>query len=209
MIASLLICGLFLACVACWIVYTGRKAVWPKPVRLIMLAALALSIPLYFSLSSVTKLDAIEQKQAELKQLRSQIRDLEMAVKANPKDTPSWLMLGQSLAAAQQFDAAADAFKHALVLSGGNAKIMVVYAKTLILAAQGEVTDKAKDALRMVLMLEPGQPDAEYYTGLGEVQQGDFASAQKRWMKARDALPKNSEFRRHIEDKLSKLAKRM
>ncbi len=147
------------------------------------------SAGLYLTLGQGPILPLIESEQASQSGIRQQVAELEKKLQDNPKDLPAWLSLGTLWMNAGQFQPASQAYKQAVLLSGGNAAIIMQYAIALIMANDGTVSDEATESLKMVLTLAPKHPEARYYMAIRHEQQGEKEQAIQLFDGLLDDLP--------------------
>jgi len=143
-------------------------------------------------------------RQEKLAELKKNIVSRSDAVKANPKNLGAWVELGQDFMETGQYPAAANAFKQSVVLSRGNPLLIMAYAQSLILTADGKVTDDAKKSLDMVVMQQPENPEARYYLAVRQLQDGHTQEAMKEMKALYHSLPADSPLKAMIDQKIGK-----
>ena len=97
---------------------------------------------------------------------------LEQRLAQNPDDLEGWALLGRTFMLQSEYGRASDALARALSLSGGDPQLRAAWAESLVLAAEGEVTERAEDGFRAVVAARPGEPRARFYLGLAHSQRG-------------------------------------
>lgn len=117
---------------------------------------------------------------------------LNARVRENPKDLAAYATLGQLLMETGKHTASAEAYRHAVLLSGGDPMLILQYNKALIFAAGGQVSDKAAEGLHMVLKLLPGQPEARYFLAIQSLQAGNAEAAMQEMKALYHELPEDS-----------------
>lgn len=115
-----------------------------------------------------------------------------------------WAELGQIQSSAENYRAAADAFKQAAIVSEGDAEYILQLGRNLMFAEEGTVTDEARDAFVVVEKLS-NHPEATFYLAVYDVQQGNAASAKTRFEHLLATLPEGIPLRRTIEKQLELL----
>lgn len=101
---------------------------------------------------------------------------------SDSNDLQGWSMLGNAYLLMGRYADAANAYTHARSLSGDkNADILADYGESVTLANPGDFMGKAMPAFETALKLEPGNPRALWYGGLGALERGDKSLAISRW----------------------------
>ncbi len=119
------------------------------------------------------------QFQAEVAREQPNIDRLKARVKESPEELIPWVLLGSAYMKTARYAAGAEAYKRAVVLSGGEPGLILQYNKALIFAAGGEVTDEAKKGMEMALKLDPGNPEARYFLAIRKLQDDKAEEAMK------------------------------
>lgn len=116
---------------------------------------------------------AVEQMVAELsKRLHS----------TDGNDLQGWEMLGHSYVVMERYPDAVDAYSRAYKLAGDNhAEVLSGYAEAMTLANPDDFMSKALPLFERALQLDPANPQALWYGGLGAFERGDNKQAVKRW----------------------------
>lgn len=118
-------------------------------------------------------------------------------------DLQGWEMLGHAYLLMGRYADAADAYNRARTLSSdGNAKVLAGYGEAMALADPDDFMSKAMPAFEKALQLDPSNPQALWYGGLGALEHGDKALAVSRWqaLLAQDPPP---EYRAIIEKSIT------
>lgn len=93
-----------------------------------------------------------------------------------------WEELGHAYMLMNRYQDAEDAFAHARVLSSdGNAAVLANYGEAVALADPKEFMSKAMPAFEKALQLDPHNPQALWYGGLGALENGNKELAVARW----------------------------
>lgn len=97
-------------------------------------------------------------------------------------DLQGWVMLGHSYVVMGRYADALDAFSHAHGLAGDtNADVLAGYAEAITLADPSKFMGQALPLFEKTLKLDPANPQALWYGGLGAYEQGDKPLAVQRW----------------------------
>lgn len=159
---------------------------------------------LYYALGAPEMIPLLAQREEKIAALKTEIIKNSEAVKADPKNLAAWVALGQSFIETNQYDAAANAFKQSVLLSGGDPVLIFSYAKALILTADGKVTDAAKKSLEMVLLQQPDNPEARYWLIVRQLQDGHTQDAMKVMKKLYRSLPDDAPLRKMIDKQIGR-----
>jgi cytochrome c-type biogenesis protein CcmH len=96
----------------------------------------------------------------------------EQQLVANPEDGAGWDVLAPIYYRSGRVEEAVVAFRNALRLLGATPVRLGGYAESLIALSGGLVTNEARDALQKLLVIEPGDPRAQFYLALALKQEG-------------------------------------
>lgn len=114
----------------------------------------------------------------DMQQALAQIRD---HLKGHPDDLTGWLLLARSEVSLGHFADGAEAYRHAVDLSGHRADVVGDWGEAQVMAAGGTVTPAARDAFEAALKDREAAPRARYYLALAQLQHGDVAGALAAW----------------------------
>ena len=103
-----------------------------------------------------------------------------------------------------QFSAAANAYKQAVLLSGGNPVFIMAYSRALIMEADGEVTDDAKKSLDIVLVLQPENEEARYFMAVRKLQSGNSREAMTEMKELYKSLADGSPLKAMIDRQIGR-----
>ena len=96
---------------------------------------------------------------------------------AKPDDGKGWAVLAPVYMRLERYADAAHAYAEALRLLGDEPARRAAYGEALVAAADGVVTDKAREAFAKALAAQPGQPQARFYLALAAEQDGKTSDA--------------------------------
>ena len=114
-------------------------------------------------------------------------------------DLQGWEVLGHAYLLMGRYADAENAYQQARRLSGDeNAEVLSGYGEAVALANPDEFMNTAMPAFEKALRLDPRNPQALWYGGLGALQRGDKDLAVSRW-NALLAQDPPAEYRRIIE----------
>lgn len=117
----------------------------------------------------------------------------------DPDDLQGWEMLGHAYMLMSRYQDAVVAYSHARTLSSdGNAEVLAGYGEAVALANPADFMSKAMPAFEKALQLNPHNPQALWYGGLGALEGGNKRLAVTRW-NALLAQNPPAEYRKIIE----------
>ena len=114
-------------------------------------------------------------------------------------DVQGWVMLGHSYVIMGRYPDAVEAYSHARSLTGDkDADVLSGYAEASTLADPSQFMDKTLPLFEKTLELNPANPQALWYGGLGAFERGDKKLAVSRWQALLQQDPP-AEYRQVIE----------
>lgn len=165
---------------------------------------LAASFGLYAFLGAPDILPLLEARNQKIAEVKSSMLKHSEQVKANPKDLDAWVGLGQDFIESGQWEAATNAFKQAVLLSKGDPLLIMAYAKSMILAENGQVSDQTKKSLEMVVLQQPQHEEARYWLIVKKLQDGKTEEAMKAMKELYASLPDGSPVKEMIDRQIGK-----
>ena len=122
-----------------------------------------------------------------------------------PGNLEGWVMLGRSYFIMQRYREAAQAYSHAMALSGEeNPDLLADYAESLAMAHGNTMAGAPAKLLERALAADPAHPKALWYGGLAAYEVRDYALATDRWQKLMQLLPPDSDNARQLQEYLAK-----
>jgi len=101
---------------------------------------------------------------------------------ANPDNPEGWLMLGRSYMSLQNYTGAIEAFEKAVELeSARKPQALVSLGEALLASTGSEIDGRVASLFENALALDPNNPQALFYGGIGAFNRGDTALAADRW----------------------------
>jgi len=101
---------------------------------------------------------------------------------ANPDNPEGWLMLGRSYMSLQNYTGAIEAFEKAVELeSAQKPQALVSLGEALLASTGSEIDGRVASLFENALALDPNNPQALFYGGIGAFNRGDTALAADRW----------------------------
>lgn len=122
-------------------------------------------------------------RQASVASVEQMVTQLAQRLRTTDQnDLQGWEMLAHAYLLMGRYQDAADAYARARSLSGdGNSEVLAGYGEALALADPNEFMSKAMPAFEKALQLDPRNPQALWYGGLGALERGDKNVAIARW----------------------------
>ena len=139
---------------------------------------------------SVTLADRAEERQRaqEIAGLAAQLK-ARLESEADGGRTDGWVLLGQTYLRMERFQDAAGAFAVVIERPDATSAVWSLYAEALILAEDGRVTPKARNAAERAYTLDPMNPAASYYSALALEQAGQPEEAHDLLLKRLSQTP--------------------
>ena len=159
---------------------------WPlwRESRVVVLGGvLALGVAvfaLYRVVGTPAGVDAANVAPQSPASLDQAIAELRAALEKKPDEPEGWRLLGQSLAAQQDFAGALDAYARALKLAPDYADLLVETAQVRMLS-QRKADAETFAMLSRALELQPNHQRARWFLGVAQRQSGQSAEAAKTW----------------------------
>lgn len=179
---------------------TREKAIVSALVIVLLCAAL------YLHLGAPFTAQQIAAQQAQNAETMARMQALQNASTSRSLTASEWAELGAAYMEAERYTESAEALRHAVTESGGDADLIMAYGKALMLAADGAVTAEAARAFEMAATLMPQNPEPEFLLAVGAMQSGDKEAAQTRFARLYDKLPPQAPLRGIIRARLDALA---
>ena len=130
---------------------------------------------------------------------REPVERLAARLESDPDDLEGWLLLGRSHLVLQRYPEAADAFRRAAALSGGDPEILSMLGETVVWASDGVVAPEAVQAFQRVLALRPEDPAARFHLALARAQAGAVREAYDMWRALAADTPADAPWRGDLE----------
>jgi cytochrome c-type biogenesis protein CcmH len=101
---------------------------------------------------------------------------------ANPDNPEGWQMLGRSYMSIGNYTGAVEAFEKAVELeSAQKPQALVSLGEALLASTGSEIDGRVASLFENALALDPNNPQALFYGGIGAFNRGDTALAADRW----------------------------
>ena len=120
------------------------------------------------------------------------VSQVEAHLAKNPNDGAGWEVIAPVYLRLGRFDDAAAAWRKSIALNGENAARDAGLGEALVAAANGVVTDDAKQAFTKAAAGDPNEAKASYFLGLADEQDGNREAAAARWRAMLQDAPPNA-----------------
>ena len=115
--------------------------------------------------------------------ISSAIATLEARLQAKPNDAEGWRMLGLAFFQSQKFGEAAQAYAKATQIDPGKAEYWSALGEARVLGGPGDkLVPDAKFAFEKAVAIDPKDPRARYFLGVGQDMAGDHKGAVNAWI---------------------------
>src|SRR5579863_2820884 len=137
--------------------------------------------------------------------LAAAIAKVEVHLLHNPNDGRGYEVLIPAYLNVGRLDDAAHAAAMAMQLLGATPERKTIYGETLVYAAHGVVTEKARKLFTEAAAADPPQLKAIFFLGLAAAQDGDKAKAKDYWQRVYAKMPKGSPLSDEVQARLAAL----
>jgi cytochrome c-type biogenesis protein CcmH len=134
---------------------------------------------------------------------------LEKRLEKTPDDVDGWILLGRSYAALKNWDRANTILQQTTKKWPDNVDVKVAYGESLMAAADGRVTDAARQAFDAAIAIDPTNVRARYNLALFEFQTGHADTAHADWLNLANGLPSDSPWRPEIQARLDETSAKL
>ena len=137
------------------------------------------------------------------------VAQLDAHLKQHPEDLAGWILLGRTELSLGNFKKSAEAYRHAVELSGHRADVVGDWAEAEVMASGGMVTPAAHQAFEAGLK-DPGTaPRARYYLALAQEQQGDVKGALQAWSALVADSPADAQWLPVVRERIAEAAAKL
>lgn len=164
----------------------------------------SLALALYLHLGSPFTVRDIARQQQENLELLARIAELE-ARHVEDRDALAWAELGAGYMVTERYADAAEALRHAVVASEGDPRLVMAYGKAQMLAADGNITEGARQAFIIAARLMPDNPEPSFLLAVERMQAGDRDGARQRFRELLPRLPEGAPLRHIVESRVAEL----
>jgi cytochrome c-type biogenesis protein CcmH len=195
----------------------AQKAPGKWMALVVMLAIPAASVALYLAFGEYRVIENPELVRAApathtAAAPQMSLEEMEAAIKErlrdNPEDAEGWFMLGRTMMAKQQFDAAVTAFQRSNDLLANEPGIMFALADALAMQNDGNLLGEPEALVQRGLALAPRFPNGLWLAGMAAEQRLDFKSAHRYWTQLLPLIADNPASTQEIKGLLTTLEER-
>jgi cytochrome c-type biogenesis protein CcmH len=136
------------------------------------------------------------------------IGQVEQHLAQKPNDGAGWQVIAPVYLQLGRFDDAVMAFRKSLALNGETASRDSDLGEALVAAANGVVTDEAKQNFERAAARDPHDPKAQYFLGLADEQDGKKEAAATKWRALLDEAPAGAPWAVFVRRALARITSR-
>jgi cytochrome c-type biogenesis protein CcmH len=135
----------------------------------------------------------------------SLVSQVEAHLAHNPNDGAGWEVIAPVYLQLGRFDDAVQARRKVIALNGDSAARESDLGEALVAAANGVVTDDAKQAFQHAVTADAQDSKARYFLGLADEQDGNRAAAAAKWRAMLDAAPHDAPWASFVRTALARV----
>jgi cytochrome c-type biogenesis protein CcmH len=143
----------------------------------------------------------------ERSDIDAMVAQVEAHLADNPHDAQGWLVLAPAYRGMGRYGDAAEAFARAIEIAPATAGLLADYGEVLVLAEEGLVSARARDAFQQALALDAENTKALFYRGMAERQDGEHEQALATWQSMLEHAPADTAWRPAVERQMASLAR--
>jgi cytochrome c-type biogenesis protein CcmH len=133
------------------------------------------------------------------------IAKVETHLTQHPEDARGYEVLVPIYIRLGRFEDAVRIAATAVQKLGESPQRLTTYGEALVGAAQGEVTQEAREVFAKAAAHDPAPAEAFFYLGLAAAQKGDHSAAKDYWQRLLAQSPKDAPWRADLEGRLAAL----
>src|SRR5579863_7708131 len=138
--------------------------------------------------------------------IESLVSQVEAHLASNPNDGAGWEVLAPVYLRMGRAGDAVAAWRKAIALNGDSPARESSLGEALVAAANGVVTDEAKQAFQKAVAGDPHDAKAGYYLGLAHEQDGDSAAAAATWRALLAQAPPDAPWAGFVREALARVS---
>jgi cytochrome c-type biogenesis protein CcmH len=136
----------------------------------------------------------------------SLIGQVEAHLARDPNDGQGWQVIAPVYLRMGRFDDAVAAWRRAIALNGDSVARESGLGEALVAAANGVVTDDAKQAFGRAFAADPHEVKARYFLGLADEQDGNRDAAAAKWRALLDEAPPDASWANFVRAALARVS---
>lgn len=168
-----------------------------------------LAIPLYMYTGAPglpsQPFDERISKAPEEQSLDELVARVEQHLRGNPLDADGWRVIAPIYGRMGRFNDAADAYGRLIDLDGPTAQRLADLGEALVFADEGLVGERAANLFERALVMDPQNPQSQYFVGLAAAQEGDTDRARDIWKTLQDNADPDAPWARMVAQSLAAL----
>ncbi len=133
------------------------------------------------------------------------IAQVEQHLAEKPNDGAGWQVIAPVYLQLGRFDDAVMAFRKSLALNGETATRESDLGEALVAAANGVVTDEAKQTFERAAARDSRDPKARYFLGLADEQDGNKEAAATKWRALLEDAPAGAPWTNFVRQALARV----
>ena len=133
------------------------------------------------------------------------VSQVEAHLARNPNDGAGWEVLAPVYLRMGRADDAVAAWRKAIALNGDSPARESAFGEALVAAANGVVTDEAKQTFQKAVAGDPHDAKAGYYLGLADEQDGNSAAAAGKWRALLAQAPPDAPWAGFVREALARV----
>lgn len=137
--------------------------------------------------------------------IESLVSQVEAHLASNPNDGAGWEILAPVYLRMGRADDAVAAWRKAIALNGDSPARESAFGEALVAAANGVVTDEAKQTFQKAVAGDPHDAKAGYYLGLADEQDGNGAAAAGKWRALLAQAPPDAPWAGFVREALARV----
>jgi cytochrome c-type biogenesis protein CcmH len=137
--------------------------------------------------------------------IESLVSQVEAHLASNPNDGAGWEILAPVYLRMGRADDAVAAWRKAIALNGDSPARESAFGEALVAAANGVVTDEAKQTFQKTVAGDPHDAKAGYYLGLADEQDGNGAAAAGKWRALLAQAPPDAPWAGFVREALARV----
>lgn len=133
------------------------------------------------------------------------VAQVEEHLATDPNDGAGWQVIAPVYMRLGRYDDAVNALRKSLALNGETADRDADLGEALVAAANGVVTDEAKQLFARAVARDAQDAKARYFLGLADEQDGDRAAAAAKWRALLQGAPANAPWAGFVREALARV----